>query len=84
LEIPAEWKRELRLPASLLPHVKTVADGLAVALLRAAIKGQVVAAREITDRIEGKAAQHIEALDPNEGGEAIIRVVYDCEPEEPS
>lgn len=55
----------LSLPVSefdqLIPEELSVAEGIARAVIQQAIKGRVEAAREIADRIEGKATQPIEA-----------------------
>jgi hypothetical protein len=77
LELPAEWKRRLRLPAGIRRHVKTLGDLQVLAQFQGALKGKTEAAREITDRIEGKATQRIEAAN---GEEILIRVVYGGEP----
>jgi hypothetical protein len=79
LELPAEWKKRLRLPAGILRHIKTLGDLQVLAQFQGALKGKTEAAREIADRIEGKATQRIEAAN-REGEEILIRVVYGSEP----
>jgi hypothetical protein len=75
LELPAEWKKKLRLPTSILRKIKTLGDLQVLAQFQGALKGKTEAAREIADRIEGKATQRIEAATAA-GDEIVIRVVY--------
>jgi hypothetical protein len=57
-------------------EIKTYGDALALNQFRAAIKGKTEAAREIADRLEGKARQAVEVSGP-EGGPLDLQFMTD-------
>jgi hypothetical protein len=60
-----------------LGHRTTWARAIAAALIRQAISGDVAAAREIADRIEGKATQRHE-ITGFQGGDVHFHVTYEA------
>src|SRR6266550_726210 len=67
------------------PKGRTYAEVLAEGQFRAAIKGMTQAAKEITDRLEGKAPQPVELSGPEGGGVNVdlhIHFVDAAKPEE--
>src|SRR5215472_4690328 len=72
-DVPEQLKMELDLP----PDVVTYGQALAKVLFNAAIKGNVAAAREIRESIEGKANQRRNAV----GGERVeVLVTWEKSP----
>jgi hypothetical protein len=68
--LPDDIRSKLRLPKG-----ATWADAIALGQLRAAVKGNTVAAKEIADRVEGRVPLPMEVETP-EGREVRIEVVY--------
>ena len=54
----------LKLSPAEKPAIKTYGDALALSQFRAGIKGKTDAAREIADRLEGRARQAVEVSGP--------------------
>ena len=69
-ELPEEIRRSARMPKG-----STWADAIALQMARQALKGEVPAAKEIREAIEGKAMQRIE-LSRSEEKPAELMVVY--------
>ena len=61
----------LKLSEAEKPAIKTYGDALALSQFRAGIKGKTDAAREIADRLEGRARQSVE-VSGNDGGPIVI------------
>jgi Family of unknown function (DUF5681) len=64
--LPDEIRLRLRLPKG-----ATWADAMALGQLRSAVKGKTDAAREIADRVDGKAMQLVELSGPD-GGPIVV------------
>ena len=60
LPLPDYVLAALKLSEAERPAIKTYGDALALSQFRAGIKGKTEAAREITDRVEGRARQQVE------------------------
>lgn len=54
------------------PAIKTYGDALALSQFRAGIKGKTEAAREIADRLEGRARQAVEVSGPDGGSLDVL------------
>jgi hypothetical protein len=61
------YKYQLEQPVPGDPEGRTWGELLAEGMTRAAVKGNVQAARELAERTEGKASQHLE-ITGNDGG----------------
>jgi len=78
LPVPDYLLTALKLSEAERREIKTYGDALALSQFRAAIKGKTEAAREIADRLEGKARQAVEVSGP-EGGPLDVQHVTDGE-----
>ena len=78
LPVPDYLLTALRLSEAEKQEIKTYGDALALNQFRAGIKGKTDAAREITDRLEGRARQPVELSGGNGGpiqyAEIIARI----------
>jgi hypothetical protein len=70
VHLPDDIRTRLRLPKG-----ATWADGIAVTQIRAALKGNTVAAKEIADRIEGRTRLPV-AVETPEDGELCVQIVH--------
>jgi hypothetical protein len=61
------YRFQLEQPVPGDPEGRTWGQLLAEAMVRAAVKGNVHAAREVAERTEGKAPQHFELVERNRG-----------------
>jgi len=66
----------LRLSEAEKREIKTYGDALALSQFRAGIKGKTEPAREIADRLEGRARQPVEVSGP-EGGPLDVQFMTD-------
>jgi len=66
----------LRLSEAEKREIKTYGDALALSQFRAGIKGKTEPAREIADRLEGRARQAVEVSGP-EGGPLDVQFMTD-------
>jgi hypothetical protein len=69
LPVPDNLLTALRLSEAEKPAIKTYGDALVLSQFRAGIKGKTEPAREIADRLEGRARQAVEVSGPE--GKAI-------------
>jgi Family of unknown function (DUF5681) len=76
LPAPEYLLAALKLSPAERQEIKTYGDALALNQFRAAIKGKTDAAREITDRLEGRARQALEVSGP-EGGAIDVQFMSD-------
>ena len=81
VRLSKQARNTLKLPPEVKRRIKTYGDLLAWSQFQSGIKGKTEAAREIADRIEGRAGRRVEMAGPD-GREVVLHVVYD-EGEEP-
>jgi hypothetical protein len=75
VRLSKEARDTLKLPAEVKRRIKTYGDLVAWAQFRSGIKGKTEAAREIADRIEGRAGRRVEVAG-TDGREVVLHVVY--------
>jgi hypothetical protein len=78
LQVPDNLLAALKLSEAEKQEIKTYGDALALNQFRAAIKGKTEAAREIANRLEGRARQAVEVSGP-EGGPVDLQYMTDGE-----
>lgn len=78
LPCPEYLLAALKLTEAEKPAIKTYGDALVLSQFRAGIKGKTDAAREITDRLEGRARQAMEVSGP-EGSPLDIHFMTDAQ-----
>jgi hypothetical protein len=81
-ELPPKFRRALIAAGAQLPRNATWADAIAFSMARKALSGDVAAAKEIGDRIEGKPPQRIELSRSEERAPELVVVYAAGMPEE--
>jgi hypothetical protein len=76
LPVPDYLLRALKLSEAEKQEIKTYGDALALNQFRAGIRGKTEAAREIADRVEGRARQTVEVSGP-QGGPLEVHLMTD-------